>query len=163
MFTAEHTELLEVNTARTSIPTIDMATLLTSAYELGDSINQSAEVAELLYWEKQVQENTEVAEITKKFQVAKEFFAECQRFGRFHPDFHEARAKVKELERDLAAHESVVKFKEAENAVDLMLYEVASLIAEAVSANIKVPSNGKQKGGSCGSGGSCGCASGGCG
>ncbi len=143
--------------------TLDMASLLTSAYDLGDSINQSLEVAEYAYWKKVVFKDEQVRELGKKFQKAKEFFAECERFGRFHPDYHDARDKVREIERELNQIECVSKFKASEKAVDNMLYEVASLIASSVSDSIKVPSNEMRGGGGCGSGGSCSCGSGGCG
>lgn len=141
---------------------LDMAALLLSAYELGDWINQSAEVAEYLYWKSAVAEDETVKQLTYKFTKAKELFDECQRFGRFHPNYHEAKDKVKEIERELELVECVLKFKQAEQVVDDMLHQVSLTIAESVSDTIKVPSNEKP-GGGCGSGGSCGCGSGGCG
>ncbi|WP_374121414.1 YlbF family regulator [Paenibacillus sp. LHD-117] len=143
--------------------TLDMASLLLSAYELGDWINQSAEVAEYAYWKTVVSGDTEAAQRKREFAKAKELFAECERFGRFHPDYHEAKDKMKSAEKRLDEIESVKRFKLAEQAVDEMLHEVALLIAESVSDTIKVPSNEKGSGGGCGSGGSCGCGSGGCG
>ncbi len=146
------------------VSSLDMASLLLSAYELGDSINQSAEVAEYLYWKDAVNRDVQVQQKMKEFAKARELYEECQRFGRFHPDFHAARGKVKEIQRELDEIESVSKFKAAEQEVDTMLFEVSRLIAESVSETIKVPSNeGTGKGGGCGSGGSCGCGSGGCG
>lgn len=141
----------------------DMASLLLSAYEIGDCINQSAEVAEYLYWKSVVEQDEEVKMLTKKFDKAKELFEECQRFGRFHPDYHAARDKVKQIEKELNGIECVSNFKQAERAVDEMLHDVSRLIAMSVSETIKVPSNEKGGGGGCGGGGSCGCGSGGCG
>ncbi|MGG4141927.1 YlbF family regulator [Paenibacillus algorifonticola] len=144
------------------VSSLDMASLLLCAYELGDWINQSAEVAEYLYWKDAVSEDADVKALTRKFEKAKELFEECQRFGRFHPDFHAAKDKIKLVEAELAQIEAVVRFKSAEQAVDTMLFEVSRTIAESVSDTIKVPSN-EASGGGCGSGGSCGCGSGGCG
>ncbi|MFD0587934.1 YlbF family regulator [Paenibacillus sp. GCM10027627] len=141
---------------------LDMASLLLSAYELGDWINQSAEVAEYLYWKSVVSENDEVKQLQVQFSKAKDLFEECQRFGRFHPSYHEAKDKVKLIQKQLADVECVSKYKACESVVDEMLHEVSRMIAESVSDNIKVPSNEKELGG-CGSGGSCGCGSGGCG
>lgn len=141
---------------------LDMGSLLLSAYELGDWINQSAEVAEYLYWKSVVNQSEEVKLLQAQFAKAKELFEECQRFGRFHPNYHEAKDKVKQIEKQLAEIECVSKFKASEQAVDDMLYEVSRLIAESVSDTIKVPGNERSLGG-CGSGGSCGCGSGGCG
>lgn len=142
---------------------LDMASLLLSAYELGDWINQSAEVSDYLYWKSVVSENEEVKGLQIQFAKAKELFEECQRFGRFHPNYHEAKDKVKLIEKQLAELECVSKFKASEQAVDDMLYEVSRMIAESVSDNIKVPGNERNVGGGCGGGGSCGCGSGGCG
>ncbi|MHA6484608.1 YlbF family regulator [Paenibacillus sp. strain BS8-2] len=141
---------------------LDMASLLLSAYELGDWINQSAEVAEYAYWKRVVGEDVEAAIRQREFAKAKELFSECERFGRFHPDYHEAKDKVKAAEKRLGEIESVQRFKQAEQTVDEMLHQVALIIAESVSETIKVPSNEKGSGGGCGSGGSCGCGSGGC-
>ncbi|WP_261800041.1 YlbF family regulator [Paenibacillus sp. PAMC21692] len=143
--------------------TLDMASLLLSAYELGDWINQSAEVAEYTYWKTAVSQNEEAALRQREFGKAKELFAECQRFGRFHPDYHEAKDKMKAAEKRLDEVECVKRFKLAEQAVDEMLHEVAVIIAESVSDTIKVPSNEKGSGSGCGGGGSCSCGSGGCG
>jgi len=142
---------------------LDMASLLLSAYDIGDSIIQSAEVAEYLYWKSAVEQDQEVKTLSKHFAKAKELFEECQRFGRFHPDYHAAKDKVKQIEQEMNAIECVRSFKQAEEAVDDLLYEVSRTIAQSVSENIKVPSNEKSAGGGCGSGGSCGCGSGGCG
>ncbi|MBD2871469.1 YlbF family regulator [Paenibacillus arenilitoris] len=145
-----------------AVSSLDMASLMLCAYELGDWINQSAEVAEYLYWKSVVNEDEEVKRLSKKFADAKELFAECERFGRFHPDYNAAKDKVKQIESELGRIECVSRFKSAEQAVDEMLYDVSRLIAESVSETIKVPGNEKA-GGGCGSGGSCSCGSGGCG
>lgn len=142
---------------------LDMASLLLCAYELGDWINGSAEVAEYLYWKSVVGEDEQVKQKSKQFAKAKELFAECERFGRFHPDYNAAKDQVKLIERQLDEIDCVRKFKAAEQVVDEMLYEVSRVIAESVSETIKVPGNEKAGGSGCGGGGSCSCGSGGCG
>lgn len=143
-------------------PTIDMATLLLNAYELGDMINQSAEVAEYAYWKNIVDGDERVQALVKQLDKAKELFAECERFGRFHPDYHSAKDKVEAIQLQLGEIECVSRFKAAEQAVDDLLFSIASEIAGSVSDTIKVPSNDPSvKGGGCGGGGSCGCSSGG--
>ena len=159
MPTAERLTMAEPRTAPASL---DMASLLLCAYELGDSINRSVEIADYLYWKDIVEKDEEVKAAQRRFFRAKELFEETQRFGRYHPDYHSARKKVKEIEKELAAIECVSKFKAAEQAVDMMLHDVALLIAQSVSDTIKVPGNEKALGG-CGNGGSCSCGSGGCG
>lgn len=153
---------IQLDQPQGGVSSLDMASLLLCAYELGDCINQSAEVAEYLYWKTAVSEDEEVKQMSKRFDKAKELFEECQRFGRFHPDYNSAKDKVKQIERELGEVESVRRFKSAEQVVDEMLYDVSRTIAESVSENIKVPGNEKAGGGSCGSGGSCSCGSGGC-
>ncbi|GIP14460.1 regulator [Paenibacillus montaniterrae] len=142
---------------------IDMASLLLKAYELGDTIIASAPVANYLYWQAEVAKNTEVKSIQREFQRAKELFEETQRFGRFHPNYHEAKDRVKAIEAKLNAIPCVQAFKQHEAQLDELLHEVATMIARSVSDTIKVPSNEKGAGGGCGSGGSCSCGSGGCG
>ena len=138
-----------------------MAALLTAAYDLGDMINQSADAADYLYWKAQLEQDEEAQALIRRFRKAKERFEECSRFGRFHPDYHEAKREAAELQRQLDECVTVRRFKAAEQAVDDMLHEIAVLIARAVSDDIKVPDSGTVQAG-CGSG-SCsgGCA--GCG
>ncbi|WP_223869659.1 YlbF family regulator [Paenibacillus sabuli] len=140
-----------------------MAGLLLHAYELGDMINGSAEVADYLYWKAVVDRDDEVRALIKRFDKAKELYAECERFGRFHPDFNDAKDKVKAIERELDDMECVSRFKAAEREVDQLLFTVSQSIAGAVSETIKVPGNEPAGGGGCGAGGSCSCGSGGCG
>jgi len=156
-------EVREHLTASETQGPIDMAGLLTAAYELGDMINRSADTADYAYWKSQVQQNEEVKQLVKKFDKAKEKFEECQRFGRFHPDYHAAKDEVTAIQRQLDEHDCVQRFKRAEQALDELLHDVSSLIARAVSEDIKVPANESSAGGGCGSGGSCSCGSGGCG
>lgn len=138
---------------------LDMAALLIAAYDLGDMINQSADAADYLYWKAQLAQDEEAQALIRRFRKAKERFEECSRFGRFHPDYHEAKREAAELQRQLDECVSVRRFKAAEQAVDDMLHEIAVLLARAVSDDIKVPDSGTVQGG-CG-GGSCsgGCAS----
>ncbi|MDN4619556.1 YlbF family regulator [Paenibacillus sp. PsM32] len=143
----------------TEIRTVDMAEVLTSAYELGDMINNSIEVANYLYWEERMLAHPEVISLMHKLNSKKELFEETQRFGHFHPNFHEAKEQVEAVQREMEQIEAVWRFKDAEEKLDQMLYEMSELIAHSVSESIKVPSNNPlPKGGGCGSGGSCGCS-----
>ncbi|HUC93392.1 MAG TPA: YlbF family regulator [Paenibacillus sp.] len=143
--------------------TLDMADLLSAAYELGDMINFSADAADYLYWKGEMERNGEVQALVKRFAKAKEKFEDCQRFGRFHPDYHAAKDEANAVQRELDAHDCVRGFKAAEKALDELLQEVSTLIARAVSEDIKVPSNDPLPSSGCGGGGSCSCGSGGCG
>lgn len=143
---------------------LDMTDIVLRAYELGEAINHSAEVADYLYWKSVVDQDAEVQAAAKLLAKAKELFQECERFGRFHPDYHAAKDRVREAQANLETFEAVLSFKAAEQVVDTMLYDVSRLIADSVSESVKVPSNDPNpKGSGCGGGGSCGCGSGGCG
>lgn len=138
--------------------TVDMAVLLTYAYELGDMINNSQAVAEYLYWKKKVEEDADIQVYVRKLDAQKELFRETERFGHFHPNYHEAKDRVAEVEKELEQFEAVRKFKAAEKELDDILHEMSELIAYSVSDSIKVPSNDPNpKGGGCGSGGKCSC------
>lgn len=145
------------------INTVDMAELLTYAYELGDMINNSTAVSDYLYWKRQVEEDAEVQALVKKLAAKKELFEETERFGHFHPNYHEARDQVALVEAELEQIESVRMFKVAEEELDDILHQMSETIAYSVSQSIKVPSNdpnpkgGGCSSGGCGSGGSCGC------
>ncbi|MEK3904128.1 MULTISPECIES: YlbF family regulator [unclassified Paenibacillus] len=137
--------------------TVDMAEVLTYAYELGDMINQSAEVSDYLYWKGQVDNHPEIQAMIKRLQSKKELFEETQRFGHFHPNYHSAKDEVEAVERELEQFEAVVRFKNAEKTLDDILHSMSEAIAFSVSDSIKVPSNDPSPKGGCGSGGKCSC------
>ncbi|MBP1999333.1 cell fate (sporulation/competence/biofilm development) regulator YlbF (YheA/YmcA/DUF963 family) [Paenibacillus shirakamiensis] len=137
---------------------VDMAEMLTYAYELGDMINSSECVADYLHWKRQVENDQNTQLLVKKLNARKELWEETQRFGHFHPNYHEAMDKVSEVEHELEQIEAVSRFKQAERELDDLLFQMSETIAFSVSDTIKVPSNDPSpKGGGCGSGGSCGC------
>lgn len=137
--------------------TVDMAEMLTYAYELGDMINDSVCVSDYLYWKQMVEQDATIQQYVQKLATTKELFEETQRFGHFHPNYHEAKDKVMEMERELDRFEAVRRFKQAERELDEVLHQMSEMIAYSVSQTIKVPGNeaGSKKG--CGGGGSCSC------
>ncbi|GGN96052.1 YlbF family regulator [Saccharibacillus kuerlensis] len=139
------------------IETVDMARVLMSAYELGDMINGSVEVADYLYWRERMQEHPEVRRLMDKLNAKKELFEETQRFGHFHPNYHAAKEEVELTQREMEQIEAVARFKAAEIALDELLFEMSETIAYSVSSSIKVPGNDHLPKKGCGSGGSCGC------
>lgn len=140
---------------------LDMSAVLLRSYELGDLIKASKEAADYLYWKQQVEQSPEAGEWIQKLQQKKQLFEECRRFGHFHPDYHAALDEVKRVQEQLDAIDCVKRFKEAEDRLDDLLYEVSATIAGSVSESIKVPAN-KLLPESEGSGCSAGCG-GGCG
>jgi len=142
----------------------DMALLMTRAYELGESLIRSDFAAEYVQWKTAVRQDAEAQGLQKRFMQAKEKFAECERFGRFHPDYNAALEQVYEAQQQLDEVESVRKYKAAENTLDELLIDISRTLAFAVSQSIKVPDNNPNpRASGCGNGGSCSCGSGGCG
>lgn len=136
--------------------TLDMSAVLMEAYTLGDMIKASAETADYIYWKLAMERDGTAQTLIRKLQSKKELFEECQRFGHFHPDYHAALDAVKSVQEELDGIESVKRFKEAEERLDELLYEVSKTIAGSVSETIKVPSNKLiPEGKGCSSGGGC--------
>ncbi|MFC7681665.1 YlbF family regulator [Paenibacillus sp. GCM10028914] len=137
--------------------TVDMAEVLTYAYELGDMINASVEVADYLYWKQAVENDPNIQSLIRKLETKKELFEETQRFGHFHPNYHSAKDEVQAVEAELEGFEAVVRFKLAEKNLDDLLFNMSEKIAFSVSDTIKVPSNNALPKKGCGSGGGCSC------
>ena len=137
--------------------TLDMSAILMQAYDVGDMIKSSAEVADYLYWKHELERSSEVKELKALFLKKKELFEECERFGHYHPSYHDALGQVQAAQEKLDEVEAVRRFKEAEGKLDDLLYTISATIAHSVSESIKVPSNKLlPTGGGCASGGSCG-------
>lgn len=140
--------------------TLDMSAILLQAYELGDLIIGSQDIAKYQYWKNRVAEDNEAQRLIKAFARSKEKFEECERFGHFHPDYHRALDEVRIVQETMEQYEAIRYLKEAEQSLDNLLYEVSKTIAFAVSDTIKVPSDQLEQGGNCSAGGcSGGCSS----
>lgn len=139
---------------------LDIVTLLQAAYELGEMLNASKEMADYLYWKSVVRQDEEAQRWVAELQKQKDRFEECQRFGHFHPEYHAALEQVRQVQEKLDAIPSVQRYKQAEDRLDELLYEVSKLIAHSVSESVKVPTDRLVSAGrgcgSCGNGGSCG-------
>jgi cell fate (sporulation/competence/biofilm development) regulator YlbF (YheA/YmcA/DUF963 family) len=137
---------------------IDMSAILLQAYELGDWINASAEVSEYLQSKHEMENDPEVKEIIRLFNIKKQLFEECERFGHFHPDYHSAMEQVQAIQQKMEQNAVWSRFNQAEHQLDDLLYTVSKTIAHSVSMTIKVPSNVMQPDNGCSSGG---CSTGG--
>lgn len=135
---------------------LDTAQVLMKAYEIGDLINCSAEVADYLYWKTRKDADPNVSALVKTLDRKKVLYEECQRFGQYHPDYQNALDAVKKVEEELEQLEVVQQFKEAEDRLDDLLYTISKTVAYSVSETIKVPSNNPlPSDGGCASGGGC--------
>lgn len=139
----------------------DMTELQMHAYMLGEMIKQSALASEYAYWKQRLAQDEAAIRAKRRLAEAREKFAECERFGHFHPDYHDALNRVRAAEAEADAVEAVRRYKEAERRMDELLHEVSLILARAVSDSVKVPDDREAVRG-CGSGGSCSCG-GGCG
>lgn len=143
---------------------LDFSLLLSRTCDLSDALMQSVEIADYVYWKQRMANDPDAGDMLKQMARVKERFEECERFGHFHPNYHEALAAVKAMEESMEQVESIREFKRAEQALDRLLYDVSVTIAHAVSESVKVPGNepltasvGGCGSGGCGAGGSCSC------
>lgn len=135
---------------------LDLSSIMLQAYEIGDLMNRSKEVQEYIFWKSQIEADDEIQQAIRIFEKYKEKFADCERFGHYHPDYHQALEETRKYEQELSRFPAVKHFKAAEEALDDLLFTVSETIAKAVSEEIKVPSNKLLPDtGGCGSGGSC--------
>lgn len=113
--------------------------VIMSTYDLADMINQSEEVIEYLKNKKELEENPEVIKLKKQLSDARDFYEEAQRFGHFHPNFHEAKEKVDKVLAEINKNEIVKKYKKSEDNLNELLFLVSNTLASTVSPSIKVP------------------------
>jgi cell fate (sporulation/competence/biofilm development) regulator YlbF (YheA/YmcA/DUF963 family) len=134
---------------------MDVTSFVPQAQEVAIMINHSQEMRNYLDAKKQLEQSAEAQSYISKFKKAKEKFEDCERFGHFHPNYHEALDAVTVIQEQMDTLKVVQAFKAAEQTLDELLYDVAKTIASAVSESVKVPSNNILPDAGCGSGGSC--------
>lgn len=125
---------------------LDMTEILLDAYRLADQINESEEVKQYLVLQQQLQADPEAQRFIVQFQQVKERYAEAQRFGIFHPNYHQAKEEARVYQEQMRHHPLIGDFLEAEERLNQLLFQVSSLIANSVSDTIKVPSDNPQVG-----------------
>lgn len=134
---------------------IDFVEVINRAYEIGDMINASYELQQYINCKQEMENDKEAQRLIQQFHRVKDKFHECERFGHYHPDYHKALEEVQRFQEVLEQNETIRRFKQAEHAVDTLLYEVSKTIAYAVSEDIKVPSNQVVETVGCSAGGRC--------
>jgi cell fate (sporulation/competence/biofilm development) regulator YlbF (YheA/YmcA/DUF963 family) len=139
---------------------LDVTEILYDVYSLADMIVSSQEMRDYLYWKQRLSEDDEAQRYVRLLNRKKEEFEDVQRFGHFHPDYHEKKMEIEKLVDEMNQVTAVARFKSAEDRLDKLLYHVSRTIARSVSHTIKVPRNNDEELAGCGSGG---CSSGNCG
>jgi cell fate (sporulation/competence/biofilm development) regulator YlbF (YheA/YmcA/DUF963 family) len=88
-----------------------------------------------------MKEDEQVQKMIQTFQKIKMEYEEAQRFGIFHPDYHQAKQRAEDYQQKMAEHPLIAAYLEAESKLDQLLYEISAAIAHSVSDSIKVPNN----------------------
>lgn len=145
------------------IATLEYVDIIDRSEALGKTILQS-DVMEAYYNARNaLDQNKESQRLIKAFADIKVHYEDVQRFGTYHPDYHEIMRNVRRVKRDMDMNQEVAKFKVAERNLQRLLDEVCQYIAAHVSVQIKAPKDGAAltdggcSSGGCGSGGTCSC------
>lgn len=118
-----------------------MSKILLEAYHLADQINESEEVKKYLRLKHELEHDSDANQLISQFQKVKEQYEEAQRFGIFHPNYHEAKENAMAFQQKLSDHPLIGAFLQAEKELDQLLYQVSRTIAHSVSKSVKVPTN----------------------
>ncbi|MFJ7976280.1 YlbF family regulator [Peribacillus sp. JNUCC 23] len=146
------------------LATMERVSILQKAEALAEMVIESKigqEYFELLY---NLRHDQGAQDKIRKFTSLKDLFEEVQRFGKYHPDYKRVNLEIRQVKREMDIHPSIAAFKRAETELQAVLDEISHRIGHAVSPFIKVPAgspffeSGSSCGGSCGTGGSCGCS-----
>lgn len=112
--------------------------IILNAYELADMIKESYEVEQYLQDKQTIEKDPEIIQLKKKLKQKKELYEETQRFGNYHPSFYETRDNVKKTLEDINKNPKVKKFREAEDKLNQLLYDISGKLAESISKSIMV-------------------------
>ncbi|MBO1003537.1 YlbF family regulator [Pseudogracilibacillus auburnensis] len=145
------------------IANLEYVAILDKTDELTKMILQSDIMIEYQRTYHLLQTNEEAQRLIQTFLHIKDHYEDVERFGRYHPDYHEIMRDVRSAKRKMDMNSYVAAFKVAERNVQRFLDEISENIAKSVSDHIMVPKEGLAliesgcASGSCGTGGKCGC------
>ena len=145
------------------IMSIEHVQMLDKADELSQMINQSEVMRAYQKANNDLLMNEQAQSLIKNFSNIKEQYEDVQRFGHYHPDYHEIMKNVRSTKRKMDMDPYVAAFKLAERNLQRFLDDVSEYIAESVSEQVMVPRDGLAltdggcATGSFGTGGGCGC------
>lgn len=145
------------------IMSIEHVLMLDKADELSQMIIQSEVMRAYQLASEELAMNKEAQNLIKDFTNIKDQYDDVQRFGHYHPDYHEIMKNVRSTKRKMDMNYYVADYKLAERNLQRFLDDVSEHIARSVSEQVMVPRDGLAltdggcATGSCGTGGSCGC------
>lgn len=112
------------------------------ARALAEEILSSQEVHDYILAKDELNnKDDELKRLLHLFQRAKDDFDDAQRFGHFHPNFHEAKETAANCQRKLQDHPKVHAYVTAERNLNEMLYVISKILAESISSSIAVPND----------------------
>ncbi|WEG15007.1 YlbF family regulator [Pullulanibacillus sp. KACC 23026] len=110
---------------------------------------------------KRLEQDQQAISLLRRFVKLRERYDEVQRFGKYHPDYHEVIQEMMEVKRDVDLNDIIAEYKQAEAELESLLNDISLSIAGAVSPSIKVPTGDpffdRGCSGGCSTGGACGC------
>lgn len=121
------------------IASLDIASYLNGAHELGQLILHSEEVKHYRRSHFELERDAGALALIKSFISKKEQFEEVERFGKYHPDYDRVKKEMRETKRTMDTNDRVIQFKKAERELESILNEVSKIVAFSVSEGIKVP------------------------
>lgn len=145
------------------IATLEYAHILDRSEALGKMILASEVVEDYNRTRMELDQDVEAQQLINDFINIKVHYEDVERFGTYHPDYHDIMRNVRSIKRKMDMNDKVAAFKVAERNLQRLLDEISGLIAKSVSEQIKVPIDGAAltdsgcSSGGCGSGGSCSC------
>lgn len=145
------------------IATLEYVDILDRSEALGEMILRSDVMAAYYNARIALNQNEESQRLIRAFADIKVQYEDVQRFGSYHPDYHEIMKNVRRVKREMDMNHEVAMFKVAERNIQRLLDEVCDYIASHVSVQIKAPKDGAAltdsgcSSGGCSTGGSCGC------
>ena len=100
--------------------------------------------------QQEIKTNSEIIELINKFEIAKEAYADVERYGgKYHPDYKMVSQQLIEAKSNLFQNPYIKELKKCEREIQLILDDIAQKISRVVEFKIN-----KNK--------SCGCGSGNC-
>lgn len=115
--------------------------IMLHTYDLIDMINSSDEIKEYIKYKQALEKDDKVNSLKKRLAKEKLQFEEAERFGHFHPNYHQEKEKIDKSLVELDKIELVKEYKNAEEKLDELLYLVSNTLAQSISTSIKVPKN----------------------